>query len=264
MRNAPFPVNVVDGTAIHMPGRVEARAGSAEHGDALRARERETRSRRDFLKASAVAGAGGIAGARPAMSAAQDTRRAGSAKPPYRIIMGGYSPATTSFSLAMKRTGDRLQAKFGKDVDVKYVYNILGLGYKGEDILWLVENGLLTLGYQSSSYLTDRVPDLGIADLPFLFADDARARAAMDGRFGATLAERIEAKTDLRILGWFENGFRHISNRLRVVRVPADMNAMKIRVLPSKVQERTFELIGADPKIMDLSEVIPAIKAGTI
>ena len=59
----------------------------------------------------------------------------------------------------MKRIGDRLQAKFGKDVDIKYVYNILSLGYKGEDILWLVENGLLTLGYQSSSYLTDRAPD---------------------------------------------------------------------------------------------------------
>jgi tripartite ATP-independent transporter DctP family solute receptor len=178
--------------------------------------------------------------------------------------MGGYSPSTTGFSLAMKRIGDRLQAKFGKDVDVKYVYNILSLGYKGEDILWLVENGLLTLGYQSSSYLTERVPDLGIADLPFLFSDGAQARAAMDGRFGATLVERIESKMDYRILGWFENGFRHISNRLRTIRLPADMKGMKIRVLPSKVQERTFELIGAEPKIMDLSEVVPAIKAGTI
>lgn len=178
--------------------------------------------------------------------------------------MGGYSPATTGFSLAMKRIGDRLQAKFGKDVEVKYVYNILSLGYKGEDILWLVENGLLTLGYQSSSYLTDRVPDIGIADLPFLFSDGAKARAAMDGRFGAALVERIESKMDYRILGWFENGFRHISNRLRPIRLPADMKGMKIRVLPSKVQERTFELIGADPKIMDLSEVVPAVKAETI
>jgi tripartite ATP-independent transporter DctP family solute receptor len=178
--------------------------------------------------------------------------------------MGGYSPATTGFSLAMKRIGDRLQSKFGKDVDVKYVYNILSLGYRGEDILWLVENGILTLGYQSSSYLTDRVPDLGIADLPFLFSGGAKARAAMDGRFGAALVQRIESKMDYRILGWFENGFRHISNRLRTIHLPADMKGMKIRVLPSKVQERTFELIGADPKIMDLSEVVPAVKAGTI
>jgi len=178
--------------------------------------------------------------------------------------MGGYSPPTTGFSLALKRIGDRLQARFGSDVDVKYVYNILDLGYKGEDILWLVENGVLTLGYQSSSYLTERVPDLGIADLPFLFADGAQARAAMDGRFGAALIESIESKTDYRILGWFENGLRHVSNRLRPIHVPADMKAMAIRVLPSKVQARTFELIGAKPVIMDLSEVVPAVKNGTL
>ena len=178
--------------------------------------------------------------------------------------MGGYGPPTTGFSLALKMMGDRLEKKFGKDVEVKYVYNILDLGYKGEDILWLVEDGVLTLGYQSSSYLTERVPDLGIADLPFLFSDGATARAAMDGRFGQLLTRRTESKMDYRILGWFENGFRHVSNRLRPIHVPADMKGMTIRVLPSKVQERTFELLGALPKVMDLSEVLPAVKAGTL
>ena len=98
--------------------------------------------------------------------------------------MGGYGPASTGFSLALKQIGDRLEAKFGDEVEVKYVYNILDLGYRGEDILWLVEQGVLTLGYQSSSYLTDRIPTLGVADLPFLFSDTAKARAAMDGRLG--------------------------------------------------------------------------------
>ena len=86
----------------------------------------------------------------------------------------------------------------------------------------------------------------------------------MDGRFGATLAQRMEAKVDYRILGWFENGFRHISNRLRPIHTPADMKGMTIRVLPSKVQERTFELLGATPRVLDLSELLPAIKAGTL
>ena len=67
-----------------------------------------------------------------------------------------------------------------------------------------------------------------------------------------------------RILGWFENGFRHVSNKVRPVRLPADMKGMTIRVLPSKVQARTFELLGAVPKIMDLSEAIEAVKAGTL
>lgn len=222
--------------------------------------------RRDFLKSSAVVGAVGLAtGAGASLArAGQQGVPAASTDGPIRIFMGGYSPDTTGFSLALKRVGDRVMARFPGDVDVKYVYNILDLGYRGEDIMWLVESGVLTLGYQSSSYLTGRVPDLGIVDLPFLFPDVAAARAAMDGQLGQTLIDRIEAEMNYRILGWFENGFRHVSNKVRPVRTPADLQGMVIRVLPSDVQARTFELLGAEPRIMDLSEAIAQVKAGTL
>jgi len=183
---------------------------------------------------------------------------------PIRIRMGGYGPATTGFSRALKFIGDRLEAEFGSRIDVKYVWNIMDLGYRAEDILWLVEDGLLTLGYQSSSYLTDRVPDLGVVDLPFLFSDTKTARAAMDGALGAALAARIEERVNYRILGWFENGFRNISNRRHDVHTPADLKGLRIRVLPSKVQEQTFALLGAEPMRMDLTQAIEMVKAGTI
>jgi tripartite ATP-independent transporter DctP family solute receptor len=183
---------------------------------------------------------------------------------PIQIRMGGYGPASTGFSRALEFIGDRLTAEFGDRVDVKYVWNIMELGYRAEDIVWLVEHGLLTLGYQSSSYLTDRVPELGIADLPFLFARTQAARAAMDGALGDLLARKIEERVNYRVLGWFENGFRHISNRVRAVRAPKDLAGLRIRVLPSNVQARTFELLGAVPMRMDLTEAIAMIAAGTI
>src|SRR6266581_2554069 len=181
-----------------------------------------------------------------------------------QIRMGGYGPATTGFSRALKMIGDRLEAQFGDRVSVKYVWNIMDFGYRAEDILWLVEHGLLTLGYQSSSYLTDRVPELGVVDLPFLFDRNETARAAVDGELGALLARAIEDKVSYRILGFFENGFRHVSNRLRRVRTPSDLAGMRIRVLPSRIQARTFELLGAIPLRWDLTEALAAIKAGTI
>src|SRR5215468_7336494 len=181
-----------------------------------------------------------------------------------QIRMGGYGPPTTGFSRALKRIGDRLEAEFGDRVDIKYVWNIMDLGYQAQDILWLVERGLLTLGYQSSSYLTDRVPELGVVDLPFLFGTTERARAAIDGALGQMLARKIEEQADYRILGFFENGFRHLSNRLRAVRTPSDLAAMRIRVLPSKVQERTFALLGAAPLRMGLTEAIAMIAGGEL
>jgi len=183
---------------------------------------------------------------------------------PIEIRLGGYGPATTTFSRALKLIGDRVKAALGDRVEIRYVWNIMDFGYKSEDILWLVESGVLTLGYQSTSYFTDRVPEIGLLDLPFLFATRDVARAAMDGRLGQVLAHKIEAGLNHRILGYFENGFRHISNRLRPVRRPADLADMRIRVLPSDIQVRTFELLGAVPMRMDLTEAIERIRAGTI
>jgi tripartite ATP-independent transporter DctP family solute receptor len=183
---------------------------------------------------------------------------------PIPIRMGGYGPPTTGFSKALKFIGDKLQGEFGERVAPEYLWNIMDHGHKAEDILTMVESGELTLGYQSSSYLTDRVPELGFVDLPFLFANNAQARAAMDGELGALLARKTEERVGYRILGWFENGFRHISNRLRPVHLPADLKGMKIRVLPSEIQKRTFDLLGAVAMRMDLTEAIAMIKAGTL
>lgn len=178
---------------------------------------------------------------------------------PIQIRMGGYGPPTTTFSRGMKIIGDRLKAQFGDRVDIKYVWNIMDLGYGTEDLWWMVETGLLTMAYQSSSGLTDRIPELGVADLPFLFASNEEARAAIDGPFGAFLARKMEENVNYRVLGFFENGFRHISNRLRPIRGPADLAGMRIRTLKSKVQERTFEVLGAIPVRSGLKEAIQAM-----
>ena len=183
---------------------------------------------------------------------------------PISIRMAGYGPPTTSFSRGLKLIGDRLGAQFGDRVDVKYVWNIMDFGYKAEEICWLVEHGVLTLGYQSSSYLTDRVPELGIVDLPFFFSSKEQARAAMDGALGARLTQAIEQRIPYRVLGWFENGMRHISNRLRPLNMPGDLAGMKIRVLPSDIQARTFALLGAEPVKCDLTEAIAWIKEGKL
>src|SRR5437899_10750065 len=119
--------------------------------------------------------------------------------------MGGYGPATTGFSRALKRIGDALTAEFGDRVEVKYVWNIMDFGYRAEDILWLVEHGLLTLGYQSSSYLTDRVPELSFVDLPFLFAKNETARAGVECKHGKFLELKVAERATYQILGIHEH-----------------------------------------------------------
>ena len=178
--------------------------------------------------------------------------------------MAGYGPPTTSHSRGLKAIGDRLKAEFGDAIDIKYVWNILDLGYQGGDLLWMTEQGILTLTYQSTSYLTDKVPELEFADLPFLFHDLAHARNAMDGALGAYLSRKIEERYAFRVLGYFENGYRHVTNRLRPVKTPADMSQMKIRLMPSQMHARTFAALGAIPFPCDLKEGLEMVRTGAV
>ena len=182
-----------------------------------------------------------------------------------QIRMGGYGPPKTTCSRALKIMGDRLEREFGKSVDVKYIWNVMDLGYQGGDLLWMAEHGILTLSYQSTSYLADRVPELEFADLPFLFEGLEHARAVMDGGLADWMTRKIEERIPgYRVLGYFENGYRHVSNRLRPVRALADLKGMKTRLMPGKTHNRSFGLLGAVPHSLDLKPGLEAIVSGAV
>jgi TRAP-type C4-dicarboxylate transport system substrate-binding protein len=128
----------------------------------------------------------------------------------------------------------------------------------------MTEHGILTLSYQSTSYLADRVPELDFADLPFLFGTVEEARSAMDGKLGAHLSRKIEERVGYRLLGYFENGYRHVSNRLRPVRAPADLKGMRIRLMPGRIHQRSFELLSAVPFSLDLKPGLEAVVSGAV
>ena len=210
--------------------------------------------RRQFLKSSAGLGAG-LAVSHAGLSVAL-----GQATGPELIILGGYAPAESSFGQGLDLIGQRLEARFGDTVDVRYVYNVIDIGYAaGGELRWLVDAGVVTLGYLSMS---TGIPELEVAALPFLFPDEASARVVMDGPLGEAAAARIESQTNFRVLGFFENGLRHISNSVRPVRTPADVRGLHIRQLGS--QARLFELLGAAGPLMQLPAAIPLMADGTI
>jgi len=175
------------------------------------------------------------------------------------IRMGGYGPPTTTHSRGLKYIGDELNKKFGDSLEIKYIWNVMELGYGSDAVLWLTECGMLDLVYMSTTALTSRVPHLEFLDLPFLFSDNKSAREAYDGELGTNMRLAVEEKCNFLVLGYFENGFRHLSNRLRTVSSPEDLSGMSIRTLGSEMHNRTFELLNMSPKSMRLDEAKIAI-----
>jgi TRAP-type C4-dicarboxylate transport system substrate-binding protein len=176
-----------------------------------------------------------------------------------KIRMAGYGPPTTTHSRGLKFIGDRLIEQFGDSVDIFYIWNVMDIGYSSDGVLELTECGITDLAYMSTTALTARVPELEFVDLPFLFATNNEARAAYDGALGQHMIDAIERQTNFRVLGFFENGFRHLSNRHREVRRPEDLAGMSIRTLGSDMHNRTFELLGMKAHSMRLDEAKIAI-----
>jgi TRAP-type C4-dicarboxylate transport system substrate-binding protein len=149
-------------------------------------------------------------------------------------------------------------------VETPLEFNILDHHRPASDLLEMVEQGDLFMCYFSTSYLGSRVEALNVIELPYLFADLDAAHEALDGALGRHLAEEVEEATGFVVLGWWDNGFRHLSNRWRPVRSPADCAGLTVRLQPNRYHEAMIKGWGASPVPVELSEGIRLITRGEV
>lgn len=122
----------------------------------------------------------------------------------------------------------------------------------------VVQSGIHSVGGFSSAY-----PMIGVLDVPFAFPNIATTYEVLDGPFGDKLAADIEAKTDLKILGFGDSGgFFAITNSKRQVKTPADMKGLKIRTMGLDTHKELIESLGGEPAAIAWTEVYTALQTG--
>ena len=126
-----------------------------------------------------------------------------------------------------------------------------------------VRSGLQEAVVTSSSPLVGLVPALGVFDLPFLFRTPEEAYAVMDGEFGQTLNGLLD-EVGLVNLGYWENGFRNMSNSQRPIETWEDFEGMKVRVMQNNIFLDTFSNFGANATPMSFGEVFSALETKAI
>lgn len=183
---------------------------------------------------------------------------------PIAIRLGGYSPPGTTHSRGLDRIAGALTSRLGDEVAVTIDYNILDTGRPLQDLPAGVERGEFTLCYFSSSYLADRVPEIGIIDLPYLFRSLAHAHRCLDGELGSVLSARTREVTGFVPLGYWDNGFRHLSNRHRDIRRAEDCRGLTVRLQPNWAHEQLVRALGAEPVPTDLRDGIARVKSGEL
>jgi TRAP-type C4-dicarboxylate transport system substrate-binding protein len=177
------------------------------------------------------------------------------------LWIGGYGPPDSAHSRGLATFRDVVEAETDGEIDVRITWNIMEDGRPATDLFDLVESGDMFFCYFSSSYLGGRVPALEVLETPFLFSDLDEAHRALDGALGRRLATEVRANTGFEVLGFWDNGFRHLTNRLRPVRRPADCVGMRVRVQPNAIHEELIRSWGAEPVPAELSEGIRLIES---
>src|SRR5690606_34340118 len=106
-------------------------------------------------------------------------------------------------------------------------------------------------------------PLMKVLDLPYIFRDRDHAYKVLDGEIGQQLASKLPEK-NLRLLAYWENGFRHITNNKRPIQKPEDLEGIKIRVPENTTYVDTFNNWKANVVTMAFGELYTALQQGTV
>ena len=151
--------------------------------------------------------------------------------------------------------------KTGGEIEVQ-VFPAAQLGSE-RDMVEGLQLGSLEMTLTSTGPMGGFVPQVKLFNLPFLFKDRESCYRVLDGEIGTQIADRF-VKVGIRSLGWFENGFRNITNSKRAVNSPDDMKGVKIRVMEDDVFILTMKAMGASPLPMAFGELYTALEQKTV
>jgi tripartite ATP-independent transporter DctP family solute receptor len=131
------------------------------------------------------------------------------------------------------------------------------------EIMDAVKSGNVAIGSPSGAASTV-FPELGVFLVPYLVRDYNHAYKMFNGEIGKSLDEQFQKKYKLKILLFFDYGFRHFWNNKRPIATPDDLKGLKMRVQQGKVFADTVNGLGANAVPMAFSEVISAAQQGVI
>ncbi|MEH7224707.1 TRAP transporter substrate-binding protein [Bacillus sp. JJ1566] len=163
--------------------------------------------------------------------------------------------------LGLKKFSEIVAEKSGGKLTVKPFYSAtLGDDQKMTEAL---QGGLQEITIPSTSPLVGMIKEFGIFDFPFLFNTAEEADAVLDGPVGQKLLEKLP-EHGLIGLGYWENGFRQLTNSKHPVEKAEDFKGLKVRTMQNEVHLDAFKELGANPTPMAFSEVFTALESKTV
>ncbi|MEX2449880.1 MAG: TRAP transporter substrate-binding protein [Rhodospirillales bacterium] len=182
----------------------------------------------------------------------------------FHLTFGGYQGAGSIHTRAAHVFGGALARELGGVLDFDFEPDILSQGRKSGDLPGLVEHGDYAVSAIASIRFSAAVPELRLFELPFLIENRAKLFAALDGDLGDFFKNRVLESTPFRVLGFWDNGFRHLTNKVRPIRTPADCKGLRLRTQMSDFLADVFAPMGFEPVAMDIRDFLAGIGSDAV
>ncbi len=179
---------------------------------------------------------------------------------PLTIKISSSLPDQSFAGVFLREFEERVETALPDEVDIEiFMSGALG---KEQDVL----NGLKLgthMATLSASGVTEINPRTAIFDLPYLIENREQVPLMMNSPAGDLLKEGFEG-TGAKLLAVWDNGFRVITNNVRPVTEPADLDGLKIRTPNSPYRVEMFRELGANPTPLSFNEVYSALDQGVV
>jgi tripartite ATP-independent transporter DctP family solute receptor len=179
-----------------------------------------------------------------------------------RVIKFGHlNNADHPVSMGVKRFGELLAAKSGGKLKVhEFPASQLGNEMQQQSAL---QGGVQEMSAPATTSLAGIVKEFGLVDFPFSVANFAQADALLDGPLGQALIAKLPEK-GLVALGYWDLGFRNVTNSKRPITRAEDLEGLKLRVIPNPVFLDTFRAFKANPVPMPFAELYGALESKAV
>jgi TRAP-type transport system periplasmic protein len=178
-----------------------------------------------------------------------------------KLTLGhGAAPGNPRHEAAVK-FAETLKAKSGGRIEVQ----VAPSAQLGDDaaMVTALRTGALDMSANSQGAVSNAVPEYAAFGMPFLFGSLSQAWKLLDGPLGKELADK-SAEKGMVVLGYWDNGIRHMSNSKRPLLKPEDLKGLKMRTPPDAVTVDIMQSLGAEAQQIKFSELYVALQQGVV
>ena len=175
------------------------------------------------------------------------------------IIIGGYQGSASLHTKSIEYFISEISNNFVID----FKMDVTTDGDKASSLIEKTQNEEIHVSYLLSSYFEKILPEIKILDLPYLFNNRNEAYNSLKSDFFGYIDDKLKDK-NLKLLGFWDNGIRHISSKIKLIKTLSDCKGQVIRTTPSPLHIEIFKKLGFAPKPLDVRDFKIAIEKNDI